>query len=120
MEAAVEDTPLEEVSPVEPLRVTAFEVLHADRDSRLVRGDEQVEVIGHQAVRVELPLVADERQVEQREKPLPIPVVREERQLAHPAADEVVDASFDLNPGLTRQTAGLSGQVFGSDPKTWL
>jgi hypothetical protein len=45
---------------------------------------------------VQLPVVALERLVEQPEEPLALLVVREDRQLANAAADEVVDPSCDL------------------------
>src|SRR6266480_7495267 len=76
-----------------------------------------MEVIRHQAVRMDLPAVPIRRHLEQPEEPLPIAVVREDRQLPYAATDEVVDAPFDLVARRPRQELPFPDPSSGQTPR---
>jgi hypothetical protein len=102
-EAALDDVSFVSVPPVEPGAVASVEVLHPRRDVRLGRREQQVEVVRHQHVAVQLPAVPLPRDLEQLQKPLAIPVVVKQRQLPHTATDDVVNPSSNLRPKRSRQ-----------------
>jgi hypothetical protein len=81
----------EAVAGVERLRVDAVDALHARAEVGLHRLDEQVDVVGHEAVREEVPALTRDRAAEQEQVRLPVDVVEEDRLLAVAAGEDMVD-----------------------------
>jgi hypothetical protein len=77
---------------VEALGVDAVEALHALREQRAGRLDDDVVVRPHQAERVHAPVEAFDHPAEQGEEVAPVVVVEEDERAGDPAGGEVVDA----------------------------
>ena len=95
-EPALEQVPGAVVTPVETHRVDAVQTLHAGRELRLRRLDEQMEVVVEQAPDVHLPAVPLCDLDEELEPRLAVEIVEHDRLLPDTAADDVV-------PGRARQ-----------------
>jgi hypothetical protein len=81
---------------VERLRVDPLQVLDPARDVRFGRLDDEMEVIRHQAVEVELPPAAPHDLPQEAGEQLAIEVVEEDRRSVDAARGDVVDAAGDL------------------------
>jgi hypothetical protein len=92
LEAALEQMADPTVAGVEARRVQAVQALHPLRERRLTALDDQVEVVPHQAVNVQLPgeLLGDAEQHVDEE--VPVIVVHEDRAPVDTARRQVVDA----------------------------
>jgi hypothetical protein len=96
LEAALEEVSAAVVAPVEADRVEAVEALHAGRELRLGRLDQDVEVVVEQVPDVNFPPEARLHLAEELVPGLAVEVVEHDRALLDAAADDVV-------PGGARQ-----------------
>ena len=92
-EPALEEMPGKAVSPVEVLRVVATQVLHSARDRPGWDGEDEMEVIRHQAPSEHPPVERAAHTLEQLEEALAVGVVRKDGLSAIAAAHDVADAS---------------------------
>ena len=89
-EAAAEQRAIEAVTGIESLRIAGPEMVHRRRQVSLRAVDDEVVVVAHEAVRVDVQGVATMHVVEDPEKCGPIPVVAEDRLLAGTAVHHVM------------------------------
>ncbi len=86
---------------VEPNRILTLEELHTGREIRVRSLDDQMEMVAHQAVRVQSPAVAHDDDLQKHEKELSIAGDDiENRSLLHPTGRHVVDDVGYLDPRL--------------------
>ena len=116
MEAAEEGMAFVPVPPVEPLCVAAVEPLHADRESRLRRRDEEVVVVPHEAIGPDQPLVPGAGFCEQRKEVRVLASIRVEILPAHAAIHQVVDGAGELKTSRARHGINLRADDSGPKP----
>jgi hypothetical protein len=80
------------VSLVEALRVDAVQPFHPSREVGAARFEDEMEVRGHQAERVHLPVEAGDAAMEEREEEAAVFVVAEERDAAGATCNDVEEA----------------------------
>ena len=90
------------VPPVPPLGVIAIELLQRTRQVGLGRGDGEVVVVGHLAIRMAAQGVALHHVREQRKKPAPVFVVEIDACPTRSAGRDVIRQSCGLNPEWAR------------------
>jgi hypothetical protein len=69
VEPVLEEMALETLAPVKPLRVAAVQPVHSRRKCRFLHLEREMEMVGHEAIREALPLLASNREGQQREEP---------------------------------------------------
>jgi len=97
MKTALEKMAAAPMASVEVARVTAVEKLHARREIRIGRLDEQVVVVGHQTEGMNLPTEGLDRAGVPFEPFGAVGVVAHDRPLLVAAADDVVEGAFVLD-----------------------
>src|SRR3981081_4678393 len=107
MKAAEEGMPPVALPPVEPLGVAAVQPLHADGECWLLRRDEEVIVVPHEAIGSDEPLVPDTRLSKQRKEMEALASVGVKSLTAHTAVHEVVDGAGELNARRSRHKVNL-------------
>jgi hypothetical protein len=95
---------------VEVPRVLAIQPLHAAGQVRVRRLNEQMEVVRHEATRVDAPAVSARHPISDLEEPLPIVVILEDRLSPVPASSDVIDAAGDLDPGSSWHRASVRAE----------
>jgi hypothetical protein len=110
LEAALEEVADAVVAAVEPDRVEAVQPLHAGRQLRLCRVDEDVEVVVEQAPGDDVPAVLPRHAVEELEPRLAIEVVEDDAPLLDAARDHVI-------PGGCRQLAARDSRHSATVPR---
>src|SRR5215210_2184063 len=136
VEPTLEQMPALGVPPVEPLGVPAVEPLHSLGDVRLRRLDQEMEVVGHQAIAVAPPAVPPHHGFQELDEGGVVGVVVEDRLPTIAPRDHVIDAAGDLETGwawhendaraegahqpgserFRRSSGEVSGHGPGSDP----
>ena len=97
------EPPLEDVTrplavSIDPLRVDAVEVAHASRQVRIGRFDQEMVVVGHQAVRVAEPPVPINCLCKGLKEGIAIRIGEEDLLTSVTTARDVVDGSLIFNP----------------------
>lgn len=96
--ARLEEVPLAPVALVEGTGVAAVQPLHPVAEVGIRRLDQQMDVVGHQAVGEQMPALAlDDRDQEPRVQ-LVVLVVDKDATAIDAAGDDVIDAAGDLVP----------------------
>jgi hypothetical protein len=91
--ATLEDVAHLPVPTIETLRVGLLEALHESGEWRFRGADDQVEVVGHEAVRIERHRVSRAIRGEPIEIGLVVAMIKEDRLAAIAAGDDVIDES---------------------------
>ena len=99
VEPTLEQMPAVVVPPVEPLCIPTVESLHSLGDVRLRRFDQEMEVVGHQAVAVAPPAVLPDDGFEILDEGGVVGVVVEDGLPTIAPRGHVVDAAGDLETG---------------------
>ena len=94
-ETTLEEVAVEPVPPVEELGIDAIEALHSLREVRRRRFEEEVVVVGHQAVRMAVPAEPRDDVFRNREEQQPVGVVARDLLSAVPAGVDVVHPVLD-------------------------
>jgi hypothetical protein len=84
---------------VEELRIPAVQLLHAGRQIRPTRLDQQVHVVRHQAPEMDLPVEVAGRPMEAVAVELPVRVVQEDRRAGVASRCDVMDADLLISVG---------------------
>lgn len=103
-EAALEDVPGGPVAAIEVPRVVALEVAHAGAQVRIAGADDQVQVVRHQAVGKDLPVVSLSDAFQDHEIRLPITVVQKQRKLENPSREQVIGRTRKKLPNSSSHT----------------
>ena len=108
------------VSPVETRGVSAEEPFHARNEISLGSFDDQMKMITHQTIGMNLPAGFHAGFTQRSKKALPIDIVMENRLTPVPAIDHVINCPGILHSQLSRHARTLSKRsyaaIVGTDP----